>query len=690
MSSDQTPSASERNELTLWRQEGLCGWRRVAVGALIIFLAAFAVHWRALRGEFLWDDLLVVHRNPLMTGELGWGSIWFQTDFPLSNVAFWLEWLAWGKNPVGYHVVNVLLHATGAVFLWRVLARLKIPGGWLTAVIFTVHPLCVASVAWISELKNVLSLPFYLLSILWYLRFDAEPPTSHLATGHALSSGPVSLVEPSRSPCTSTWYWLSLAAFALALLSKTSTVMLPVVLLGCAWWRRGRVGARDWLLASPFLVLALNFGLMSIGFQVHGAMAGVAVQNGNFWARLAGAGMALWFYLGKALLPLHLCMIYPQWKIAAGSALSYVPLLLWCGVLAACWAGRRSWGRHLFFGLGCFTVTLFPVLGFFDMYFLALSRVSDHFVYLPLTALVALVAAGLDWALSRVLRGVVLALAVGGLLVGLAVLAATRAQVFTNEETLWRDTLDKNPTAWCAHANLGWILASQQKYDEAREHLEASLKVKPDNAQAHSNLGRILDIQGQFAAAEPEFQAAARIKPKDAEIRRAFAAALANHGRRDEAVIQLREVLQLKPDAEARSQLATLLYQSGKFGEAVAEYRQSVASKPDQPEALSNLAWLLATSPDSALRNGSDAVRFAEQACRLTGYQRAQMASALAAAYAEAGRFTEAVAATQKAIELARAGGDARFAAVNEQLLKLYFDGKPYHMPPPTASRPGP
>jgi Flp pilus assembly protein TadD len=335
-------------------------------------------------------------------------------------------------------------------------------------------------------------------------------------------------------------------------------------------------------------------------------------------------------------------------------------------------------------------VTLFPVLGFFDMYFLALSRVSDHFAYLPLTALVALAAAGLDWALRGVLRSVVLALAVGGLLVGLAVLAATRAQVFTNEEALWRDTLDKNPSAWCAHANLGWILASQQKYDEAREHLEASLKVKPDNAQAHSNLGRILDIQGQFAAAEPEFLAAVRIKPKDAEIRRAFAAALANHGRRDEAVIQLREVLQLKSDTEARSQLAALLYQTGKFGEAVAEYRQVVAAKPDQPEALSNLAWLLATSPDSAVRNGTDAVRFAEQACRLTGYQRAQMTGALAAAYAEAGRFTEAVAATQKAIELARTGGDARFATVNEQLLKLYAAGKPYHMPPSTAPRPGP
>jgi Flp pilus assembly protein TadD len=284
---------------------------------------------------------------------------------------------------------------------------------------------------------------------------------------------------------------------------------------------------------------------------------------------------------------------------------------------------------------------------------------------------------------------VALGLVGGGVVVSLALLAMLRAPVFLSEETLWRDTLAKNPAAWCAHANLGWILASQQKYDDAREHLVASLALRPDNVQAHSNLGRVLALQGDFAGADGHFLAAVRLKPKDAEIRRSYASALAEQGKKDEAVRQLRELLQLKPDTEARSQLATLLFQTGKFGDAVSEYRLLVAAKSDQPEALNNLAWLLATSPDSAVRNGTDAVRFAEQGCRLTGYQRAPMVATLAAAYAEAGRFTEAVATAQRAIALARAGGDTRFAGMVEQLLRLYQAGRPYHMPAPTAERPG-
>jgi len=638
----------------------------LALGAALVFVLAFAAYWPVLRGGFIWDDFLLVQQNPLVTGKLGLGTIWFRTDFPLSNILFWGEWRHWGDHPAGYHLVNVLLHAANGVLLWRVLERLKIPAGWLAAALFVVHPVCVASAAWVSEQKNTLSLCFYLLSLLAYLSHETARGQGRTGQGAG-------------------WYVLSLGAFVLALFSKTTTVMLPVVLLACAWGQRGRLKLGDVLRTTPFFALALGFGLMSVWFQVSGAMAGATVQTESWWGRLAGAGMALWFYLGKALLPSNLCMIYPRWQIAAAAPVSYLPLPLWCALLGWSWWYRRGWGRHALFALGCFTFTLFPVLGFFDFFYLALSRVSDHLAYLPLTALLPLLAAGL-W---RGLSGKALWYVGGVLVAGLCVLSAQRAAVFATEEVLWTDTLARNPNAWCAHANLGWMLAAQQKYDEARGHLEASLALKPDNAQAHSNLGRVLSLQGKAEEAEAHFQAALRIKPNDADIRKTYASALAEQGKRAEAANQLREALRLRPETEARVELATLLHQGGRLGEAAAEYRQVLAVKPDQPEALNNLAWLLATGSDATMRDGAEAVKLAERVCRLSGYKDAQALGTLAAAYAEAGRFSEAVSAAQQAIELAKAGGDSRLAAVSRQLLVRFAAGKAYHEAPAVAPRPG-
>jgi len=279
-----------------------------ALGVIFIVLVLLAAYWPAIRGQFVWDDELLVAKNPLVTGKLTLRSIWFGTDFPLSLTALWLEWLAWGKNPAGYHIVNILLHMAGTVLLWRVLLRLKIPGAWLGSLIFAVHPVCAGSVAWISELKNTLSLVFFLLSILWYLRFDEEPSSRHWS------------------------YWLSLMAFILALLSKTSTVMLPVVLLLCAWWRRGRITARDVLRTSPYFLASLAFGLMTIWFQAHQTMTTAPVETETFWARLASAAKAIWFYLGKDLFPVNLSMIYPRWTIDPAAPASYLPMLTLGGV----------------------------------------------------------------------------------------------------------------------------------------------------------------------------------------------------------------------------------------------------------------------------------------------------------------------------------------------------------------------
>jgi Flp pilus assembly protein TadD len=614
----------------------------------LLALLAVVVYLPVLRGEFVWDDLVLVKRNPLATGEHTILSIWFQGDFTLSTVALWLQWLAWGDHAAGYHVVNVALHALNAVLVWRVLLRLGVSGAWLAAALFAVHPVCVASVAWISELKNTLSLAFLLLSVWCYLESEAE-------TNRARR-----------------WYGLAVGLFTLALLSKTSTVMLPVVLLLYACRKGGLPPRRDWLRVTPFLALSLAFGLLTIWFQHHQVIGDTVIANGTWLERGANAGAALWFYLGKALAPVNLCMIYPAWSFAGAAA--WLPPVLWLALLTAIWVFRGGTSGRAFLALASFTILLFPVLGFFDMYFLALARVSDHFQYLPLICVMALVAAGLTTYLPPIARNIVGALLIGGL----AVLTFQRAKVFATDEGLWRDTLAKNPAAWNAHNNLGCILAERGDLGGALRFFEDSLKLNPGNAQAHINLARALVVQGSFGRAEEHFRKAQKLRPADPEAYTHYGQALAGAGRIPEAIAQLRAAAHLKPSADVHLLLAGLYRATSQPGEAIEQTRAALKAKPDSLEALGNLAWLLATTPNEKLRNGAEAVQLATQACQQTGFKEARLVGALAAAHAENGDFTNAVRRAEEAVSLAQAAGNAQFAGMNQQLLQLYRAGRPF------------
>jgi Flp pilus assembly protein TadD len=639
------------------------------LGALVIFALVLAAYRPILPGSFLMDDWRMVKAdNPLVNGEFGPFSIWFQKEWALSWFVFWAQWLAWGPHPGCYHAVNMLLHAVSAVLLWRLLAGLKIPGAWVAAAIFAVHPVCVNSVARIAEMKNTLSLPFFLLSFWLYL------PNLNL--------NPNLTPNPERHTLSALRYGLSLAAFVLALLAKTSTIMLPLVLLACVAWQRGRITRRDLLRTSPFFILALAFGLMSSWFQKHQQLVGMTLQPESFLERLALAGRVFWFYLGKALLPLNLNLVYPRWKLDATAPASYIPDILFCAAVLVCWRFRSGWGRHMLFGLGIFAATLFPVLGFFDSQFLTRWRVSDHLQYLPLIAPVTLAVAGMAFLLPvAAFRSVAAAL-----VLALSFLTFQRAQVFTSEESLFRDTLAKNPAAWGIQSDLGVLLAARTNYTEAVEHFVASLQSNPDNPDAQSNLGQTLALQGKFKEAEPHYLAALKRKPDDPETHKRFATLLIQQGRTREALYHQRMALtfSLKPDIRMRLDYATLLHQTGNPRQAVAQLRQALLLQPDSVEALNNLAWLLATASDDKLRDGAEAVRLAERASRLPPVKEMCVPGTLAAAYAESGRFPEAVATAEKAVEMETAAGETRLAAINRQLLRFYRAGKPFHEPPPS------
>jgi tetratricopeptide (TPR) repeat protein len=652
--------------------EAPAGRLHVAAGSLLLFTLVLLVYQPILPGSFLMDDWRLTETdNPLVNGELTPFNIWFQTDFTLSSVALWLQRLVWGASPGGYHLVNLLLHAASAVLIWKLLAKLKIPGAWLAAALYAVHPVCVTSVARVAEIKNTLSLPLFLFSFLAYLRYETL----------ALHPG---AEKPEASPAArlraTGWYVLALLSFLAALLAKTSTVMLPLLLLVCAAWQRGRIARKDWVHAGPFLILSLAFGLMSIWFQKHQALsaAGQMLPPESFWQRLATAGHLLGFYLGKALWPLHLNLVYPRWQWEAAAASSRIACFAFVAILILGWRYRRGWGRHLLFGLGCFAIALFPVLGFFDSQFLTRWQVSDHLQYLPLVAPVALVAAGLAAALHKnAFRPVVVVL-----LLALSVSAFRRAAVFSTEEKLLRDCVAKNPAAEVAQNDLGVIYAARNNYPAAMDCFAAALRAGPGYAEVHCNLGHALLSVGRLPEAETQFEAALKLKPFDPATHENYANLLGREGRNREAVCHCLIALRFKPDIQTRLELASLFHQTGRPHQAIDQLHRVLRASPDDVGTLNNLAWLLATCGTESERNGDEAVRCAEKACALTGYKQAKLTGTLAAAYAEARRFPEAVATGQTTVKLADAAGDKGVVYVGNQLLTLYLNNQPYHEPP--------
>jgi hypothetical protein len=435
------------------------------LGAALLALITLLVYAPSMRGGFIWDDDSLLTENPAVKTIDGLYSVWFgnwAVDYiPLTLSSFWLEWHVWGRHAAGYHVVNILLHAANAVLLWRVLKSLGLPGSWLAALLFAVHPVCAASVTWIAERKNTLSMLFYLLSLWWFLRFDE---TIHAA---------------GQNDRSKRLYWCSLAAFFLALLAKGSVAVLPVVLLLFVWWRRGRVTRRDADRCIPFFILAVLMALMAMAIQSRAVHGGVGVIHDSLWVRLLGGSWALWFYLGKILLPTGLTMIYPRWEIDPGAAVSCLPALLFAGLLFIFWRYRRSWGRPCLFALGYFVVALAPALGIVDMAFFSNSRVADHFQYLALPGILALIAA-----LARRQRRVAPTAAVWLAVAALAFLTCRHENVLADGRTLWEDNLKKNPNSWRACMNLSVILLQEGKTAEAIE-----LKEKAD-ALLHSTAGK--------------------------------------------------------------------------------------------------------------------------------------------------------------------------------------------------------
>jgi protein O-mannosyl-transferase len=583
----------------------------------ILLLLAFVVYAPALGAGFIWDDGRAITDNLDLRSVGGLWNIWAgQNDFdylPLKSSLLWLLYQLFGPATPPYHVFNVAIHGINAVLLWRVLRRLQVPGAYLAGLLFLVHPTHVESVAWVSECKNTLSTMFGLFSLLAWFRYQRE---------HRGGPRVVSLV-----------------LFVCGLLCKSHLVILPLVLVLCWWWQREaphmkrfsrRAFARS---VVPFFLVAVLFGAVTVWFQNTRAIAAFQLPIGGPASRVANAGKAVWWYLGKATSPVHpwyemperpietmpealavlagtrtanpapalpwgklttwpLCAIYRQWRVTTPAWYDFIPAAAIAALFFAIAVKRNGRGKGVFFASSYFLVALSPVLGLVKMSYMRAAWVADHFQYLADIGIIALGCAGGTLLVRRLspLRQRLLFGATALLVTGFAAMSFARASDFRGEYSLWSDTVAKNPYAWQAHGRLGAALLARNQLDAAAVHFAEEVRLSVDNPDGHNNLGLALIAQGKVSEGIEHLRASLRINDQQFVAHANLADALAGQKKYAEAAAEYRNAIRWNPSiAPLYFRLATVLLEAGQLDEAIAGFEKADSIAPNNSEIAAAL-----------------------------------------------------------------------------------------------------
>lgn len=613
--------------------------RRLFLGMAVILFLTLLAYWRVFPADFIWDDDAYVINNNCLRSFGGLSSIWFQPGatpqyYPMVFTLLWAQFQLWGLDPIGYHLVNILLHGINGVLLWLCLRKIKVPAAFWGAALFALHPVQVESVAWITELKNVLSLFFYLLSLLGYLHYAG-------ADGN----------EPAYRQKYQ--YGLSLLFFLLALFSKTVSGSLPAAILLIRWWQTGHVRRREVLSLLPFFVLAVILGRQTARLEVTHVLAQGPEWAFSFADRLLIAGRATWFYAGKLFWPYPLSFNYQRWTIDSGAWWQYLFPLTLVAVLVCLWSLRQRIGRGPLAAVLFFIGTLFPALGFFNVYPMRFSFVADHFQYIASIGIIVLFCATVrvlrkwllpkaDWAESAVFSVILLIF---------AVLTLQQGKIYQDNLTLFTDTIGKNPGSWFGYANRGTHYANAGMDDLAMADLEKALQIKPDEADALHMRGVLLLKKRDFAGAFADFDRSIALRPWRTDYYKNRAIALRFAGRLDKALVDASTVIDREPEAvdnyllrasiyamqEAYARAlrdldlalkidpgdfriftdrGLVYYRKGLLNNAIDDFNVAVKLRPDSSETYFNRGLAYAAA-GSAIRSRSDLLKAKELGYRI-------------------------------------------------------------------------
>ena len=531
-------------------------------GLLVLAALVLLCYFPALFGDFVWDDVAFSEETALHS-PAGLLSIWFSPAdirneghyWPLTYTTFWLEHMIWGLAPFGYHAVNLLLHFANAALIWRLLRRLAVPGAFVIAAIFTVHPLRVESVAWIIERKDLLSGLFYLATVLAYLRFQKAP-------------------RPRA-------YGLALFLFVCGLLSKSVVVTLPVTLLILCWWQTGTVTRKDLLRLMPFVVIAVV--ITAADYAYYSSRESLDLGY-SFLERCLIAARALWFYGIKQLWPGQPIAIYPLWEIRITDFLAWFYLIGALGLVGLLWFGRRRFGNGPLAGALFFAVTLAPVLGFIDYGYMQFSLVADRYQYLAGLGVLAVLIGGIAHGVQQrpnIYQAVALGLATTVVVV-FGALTWQQAGIWKTQLTLFNHVIAHNPQAHSAHFNLAAALTKAERFEEALAARRTAVEQQPDSARAQAGLCRDFLNLNRLDEAEKHCRIGQELDARSINSHQNLAEVFRRQQRYDEALASYQTVLNIRPDfALAYAGMSMVLAETERYAESAEAAAQSLSLQPN-------------------------------------------------------------------------------------------------------------